>query len=130
MEILFLIGRILFGGFFLWMGIGHFTKKVGLIAYAQSRGVSSTSAAVLLSGVMVILGGVGIILGVFIDIALWLIIIFLVFVSFMIHKFWEINDPSQRMVEANAFMKNIALLGAALMMLIISSPWAISLGSY
>lgn len=121
-AILFLIGRILFGGFFIMNGINHFTKNAGMSQYAASKGVPSPSFAVYLSGLMILLGGLGILLGVYTQISLWLIIAFLVIISFKMHNFWTIGDES-KMPEQIQFMKNMALLGAALMMLGMSEPW-------
>ncbi|MDP2629666.1 MAG: DoxX family protein [Candidatus Harrisonbacteria bacterium] len=128
MEILFLVGRILFGGFFVMMGLNHFMKREDMVHYARTKSVSSPEMAVMISGLMIILGGLGVALGIFMDIALWFIIIFLFFVSFMMHKFWAEQDPQQKAAETVNFTKNMALLGAAVMMLSISF-WPYSLGA-
>ena len=44
----------------------------------------------------------------------------------MIHDFWNISDPTQRLGEMINFTKNAALMGAALMMLSLP-PWPYSL---
>jgi len=127
MEILFLIGRILFGGFFLISGFKHFKNGKMLTGYAASKGVPSASLAVYVSGLMIFLGGLGVLLGVYTQVSLWLIIIFLVLTSFKMHNFWTIADPMAKMPEQVNFMKNMALAGAALMMLLMAEPWVYSL---
>jgi len=123
MDILFLIGRIIFGGFFVMMGLNHFMKRTGMVQYAQSKGVPAPGLAVAFTGLMLLLGGLGVVVGAYTQISLWLIIIFLLGVTFQMHNFWTMNDPQSKMVEMSQFMKNMALLGAALMMLQLAEPW-------
>jgi len=47
--------------------------------------------------------------------------------SFVMHNYWAVTDPAARVVDQVSFMKNIALLGAAWMLLLIPQPWAFSL---
>jgi putative oxidoreductase len=61
MQILFLIGRILLGGYFLYNGIGHFKGLTGMVGYSKSKGVPLAKAAVVISGVILTLGGLTII---------------------------------------------------------------------
>ncbi len=114
-DILFLIGRILFGGYFLVSGIGHLTGTKGLSEYAASKKVPFPVLSVIVTGLVLVLGGLGIVLDVYRDISLILISLFLLVVSFMMHGFWNIKDPKERALEKISFYKNIALLGAALM---------------
>ncbi|MBI5221628.1 MAG: hypothetical protein HY979_02390 [Candidatus Magasanikbacteria bacterium] len=45
----------------------------------------------------------------------------------MMHNFWKDTDQNMKMSNYVNFTKNMALLGAALMLLVISTPWAMSL---
>lgn len=126
MDYLFLLGRILYGGFFLYSGIQHFIKSEMMTGYAASRGVPSPKLAVQGSGALIVLGGIGVILGAYVELALWLIVIFLVPVTFMMHAFWKTEDQNAKMADMVAFMKNAALLGATFMMMAIPEPWALS----
>jgi len=127
MDILFLIGRILFGGFFLMSGMNHFLKSEILVSYSRSKKVPMPNFSVLFSGLFLVLAGLFIILGIFIKFAVFLLVIFFVLVSFKMHNFWTISDPQENMMQKMNFMKNMAFLGASLMMLAISYPWAYSL---
>lgn len=122
MDILHLIGQLLFGGFFVLQGVNHFKNTEGLIAYATSTGVSSAKTAVLGSGVLVFLGGLGVLLYGFIpyiltQVALIMLVVFLVPVSFKMHAFWKHTDPQAKAMDKVQFMKNMALLGAVLSMI-------------
>lgn len=118
-DILFLIGRVLLGGYFIISGINHFTKLEMIAGYSQSKGVPSAKTAVIVTGIMILLGGLGILFGVYIQWAVLLLAIFLVVVTFKIHAFWSVQDPNMKMMEMVHFMKNLALLGAVLMLLSI-----------
>jgi hypothetical protein len=53
--------------------------------------------------------------------------VLLVPTSFLMHNYWTITDPAARQHDAVSFKKNIALLGAAWMLLVIPQPWPWSL---
>jgi uncharacterized membrane protein YphA (DoxX/SURF4 family) len=127
MTILFILGRILFGGFFLYNGIKHILNKAQLIGYAQSKGVTHAKAAVLGSGILILLGGFMVIVGLFPRLGLVFIATFLVGVTFKMHRFWKITDPQMRAMEKIQFTKNMALLGAVLMMLGLFAEWPLSI---
>ena len=127
MIYLFLLGRILVGGYFIMSGYNHFKNLRGLTGYAQSKGVPMPKAAVLLTGAMMFLGGLGILLGAYIELSVLLLSVFLVITTFQMHQYWKISDQMARMGEEINFKKNLALLGALLIMLAIPLPWAMSL---
>ena len=123
MIILFLVGRVLFGGYFVMNGLNHFMKMGMMKGYASSKSVPMASMAVAITGLMILLGGLGILMGVYIQLSVLLLAIFLVFVTFKMHNFWAVTEPNMKMMEMVNFYKNMALLGAVLMMLFIPSPW-------
>ena len=126
MEILSLLGRIIFGGFFLMNAWQHFTKLDSYSGYAASKGVPSPTVAVFVSGILLLLGGLGVLFGVSPTASLTLLILFLVPVSLSMHAFWKVADPNMKMAEQIAFMKNLALIGALLMLYAVPVPWAYS----
>jgi putative oxidoreductase len=128
-AILLLIGRILYGGFFLISGFNHFAKMSSYKPYVASKGVPTPAVAVLGSGLLILLGGLSVLLGFWPHIGLLLIVVFLLGVTPKMHAFWGVTDPMARMGEQINFMKNVALLGAALAMAAIPHPWPIGLGS-
>lgn len=127
MIYLFILGRIIVGGYFIMNGYNHFKNLGMLTGYAQSKGVPMAKQAVLLTGLMMLLGGAGIVLGVYVKLSILLVSVFLFGVSFTMHRFWTISDQMARMGEEINFKKNIALMGAMLMILAIPLPWAVSL---
>jgi putative oxidoreductase len=127
MDILFLIGRLIYGGFFLMSGINHFQKFGIYKAYAAGKGTPAPGIAVGATGLLLLAGALSMILGAFPRAGAALLIIFLLGVTPMMHNFWVVEDPQARMSEMVNFMKNVALLGAALMSLAIPQPWPLSL---
>lgn len=121
MEIAFLIGKLLFGGYFIMNGINHFKNKGYLAGYAQSKHIPSPEFAVLLSGAILLVSGVCVIIELFAPIALLALVGFLIVVSFTMHNFWKIEDKQAKAMEQIQFMKNMALVGACLMLLSIES---------
>lgn len=129
-ELLFLLGRILYGGFFVLNALNHFTKTGMMAQYAGSKKIPSPKYAVWLSGLFILFGGLGILLGVYVQWAVLLLVVFLVVVSLTMHNFWTVQDPMQKQMEQVQFLKNMALLGAALMALAIPEPWVLSLAPW
>ncbi|MGD2215244.1 MAG: DoxX family protein [Gemmatimonadales bacterium] len=116
MDWLYLIGRVLFGLIFVGSGLGHFMRLPGMAHYAGAKGVPVAKVTVAISGIMLFAGGLSVILGVYMEIGIWLLIFFLVAAAFMMHDFWTVTDPAQKMVEQAMFMKNLSMAGAALLL--------------
>lgn len=120
------VGRALFGGYFLYNGINHFTSTGMLAGYAESKGVPVPRAAVLVSGALLLLGGASVLLGTRPKTGASLIATFLLGVSPQMHAFWTIDDPQERMPELVNFTKNMALVGGAALIAAQPEPWAAS----
>lgn len=127
MQYLFILGEVLLGGYFIMSGVNHFRHTSMLAGYAESKGVPMAKESVLLTGVLLVLGGLGIFLGVYVQISILLLVVFLLVTSFKMHAFWKESDPQAKMGDQINFTKNMALLGALLMLLAIPEPWMISL---
>lgn len=99
------------------MGLNHFKNNKMLAGYATSKGVPMPGLSVYVSGLLIFFGGLGVILNMYAVWSLAMIIIFLVPVSFMIHSYWKNTDPMAKMADMTHFLKNMALVGAALMLI-------------
>jgi putative oxidoreductase len=127
MDFLFLLGRLFYGGFFVLAGINHFTHLSVMAGYAGFNGVPAPKLAVIGSGIIVAIGGLCVVLGCQPTWGVALIALFLVPVTLMMHRFWADKDPQAKQMNLVNFQKNIALLGAALLLLFIPQPWPWSL---
>ena len=113
---IYLLGRIIFGAYFVYSGFNHFKNEKNMTMYAKSKGVPSPRVAVLVGGALLILGGLGFILDMDVQLASLALLLFLVPTTFMMHAFWKVSDPMHKMSETINFTKNLALIGALLMM--------------
>ena len=108
------VGRLLFVAIFLMSGPMHFSGK--MIEHAASQGVPLANIAVPLSGIIALLCGLSILLGYKARIGALLLIVFLVPVTLMMHQFWNVTDPMMSQMQMAMFMKNVSMLGGALML--------------
>jgi putative oxidoreductase len=107
------VGRVLYSAIFLMTIFGHFSQ--GYVGYATQQGVPAAGLLVPLSGIIAIAGALSIALGFKAKLGAWLIVIFLVPVTLAMHNFWAVSDPMMRGMQMAMFMKNVSMLGAALL---------------
>src|SRR6202047_1992814 len=107
------LGRFFFALIFLFAAPNHFTRQT--IAFSASQGVPLASILVPFSGVLAFAGGLSILLGYRAKLGAWLLVLFLIPVTLMMHKFWAVQDPMMAQMHMAMFMKNVAMLGSALL---------------
>ena len=118
-----ILGRLCFALIFLMSGFTHFAKQT--IGFAASQGVPMASVLVPASGLLAFFGALSILLGYRAKLGAWLIVVFLIGVTPM-HKFWGITDPMMQQMQVVMFMKNITMLGGALLITQFGSgPWSL-----
>jgi len=107
------LGRALFALIFIVASIGHFSSKE--IAFAAHQGVPFASLLVPLSGVLALAGGLSVLLGYKARLGAWMLIVFLVPVTLTMHAFWTVTDPMMAQMQQAMFLKNVSMMGAALL---------------
>jgi putative oxidoreductase len=101
----------------------HFSSQI--IGYAASQGVPLASLVVPFSGLLAIVGGLSIVLGYRARAGAWLIIVFLLGVT-PLHNFWAVTDPMMHQMQFVMFLKNLAMLGGALLISQLGTgPWSL-----
>jgi putative oxidoreductase len=75
---------------------------------------------------VLLLGGASVLLGVKPKVGTLAIMGFLAGVSPIMHDFWRAEDPAQRQNDMVHFMKNMAMLGAAMALMAHEEPWPVS----
>jgi putative oxidoreductase len=113
MKLVLLLGRILFSLVFIFTIMSHFSSEA--ISYGAANNVPIPSILVPLSGIVACLGGLSILIGYKARAGAWLIVIFLVPVTLMMHQFWMVTDPMMKQMQMANFFKNAALIGSSLM---------------
>jgi putative oxidoreductase len=114
MDIVFLVGRVLFGALFLASAMGHLMKTADMAQYASSRGVPRAPLAVRVTGIQILVGGLMVVLGIWGDLGALLLVAFLLPTAVLMHGFWKETDPMAKQMEIVQFNKDVALAGAAL----------------
>src|SRR4029079_19537404 len=108
-DVVALVGRILFVLLFLGSGYGHLAQTEAMAGYAASKGVPSARLATQLTGVLIIVGALMVLLGVWADLGALLLVLFLVPTALLMHAFWKESDPQARQLEMIQFQKDMAL---------------------
>lgn len=129
MDFIFLIGRIIFAGYFLEAAYNHVVNADELTTWAKAKDVFAPRTSVLVAGLLLAFGGVSILFGVAPRAGLSALVLFFIPVTFTMHAFWRETDKERRHHEKKAFMKNMMIFGALLMMFSLTTPWPLSLGA-
>ncbi len=116
MDVIVLIGRILFVYVFLTSGYAHFANRKMMAPYAASKGVPAAMPATIAGGVLLVAGGLSVLLGIWPDLGSLLLFIFLAPTAVLMHSFWKETDPQAKMTETVQFGKDLGLAGASLML--------------
>jgi uncharacterized membrane protein YphA (DoxX/SURF4 family) len=111
-----MLGRVLFGFYFILAGWGHFRQADALAGYAAHAGIPAAKLSVLGSGALLLAGGLSVLLGLWVRAGAIALVLFLVPAAFMMHKYWAIADAGQRQAQQLNFQRNLALTGAALLL--------------
>jgi uncharacterized membrane protein YphA (DoxX/SURF4 family) len=115
MDVVFLIGRILFALVFLSSGPTlHLLQREKGIGYARAYGAPAPEVMVPLSGLAITLGALSVAFGVWGDLGALVLVAFLLPTAFYMHAFWKEQDEQMQQNQMAHFMKNVALAGGAL----------------
>ena len=116
MDVVLLIGRILFVAIFVVGGIGHLTNRKAMAEYARALGAPGGEFGVVVSGLVILVGGIMVAAGIWGDLGAILLFAFLVPTTLFMHRFWKIDDPQMQQMDQVMFFKNVSLMGGALVL--------------
>jgi len=108
-----LAGRQLFSIIFIVASAAHF--RPATVEYAAQHGVLLPGLLVPLSGIIALIGGLSVLFGYRTRLGAWLLVIFLIPVTLVMHNFWAVCYPAAFQVEQGLFFRNITMLGGALL---------------
>jgi putative oxidoreductase len=125
MTLLVPLGRTLFAAIFIMSAYTHVQPAV--IGYAKSVGLPAAGFLVPASGVLAGLGGLSVALGYYARIGALGIVIFLIPVTLAMHNFWQMTDTMSARSHMSMFMKNLSMLGGALLIIYFGSgPYSLA----
>jgi putative oxidoreductase len=109
------VARFFFSFIFILAGFNHFSS--GSVSYAAAQGIPIPDILVPVSGLIAIVGGLSVLLGIHARMGAALLLIFLVPVTLLMHNFWAVADPQMAQTQMTNFLKNLSLIGGALLVL-------------
>ena len=113
MNQLVLLGRVFYSAVFLISVPGYFTDNT--IRYVAAQGLPLAGFVVPLLGSFALMGGVSILIGYRAKAGACLLVLFLAPMTVTIHNYWAIVDPAAAALQWSHFLKNLSLLGSALL---------------
>jgi putative oxidoreductase len=123
-----LAARVLFGGVLAFTGLNHFQNVDAMTGYAEAKGLPLPRVGVVGSGVVLVGAGLGVVTGVAPVLAAGALAVFLVAAAVLFHDFWAVS-ADQKQDEMTHFLKNVALAGGALSLLVAGADvWAYGAG--
>ena len=117
MDILILIGRILFGALIVFAGTNHILQMKKSAAFARMKGVPMPELANIVTGLLLLFGGLSFFLGKWMPEGAIALLVFFIPVTLMMHNFWKIKDPQKKKMEMQFFMGNMMVVGLLLITL-------------
>ena len=116
MDVVLLIGRILFAAIFIASGIGHLANRKAMAEYARALGAPGGEFGVVVSGLVILVGGIMVAAGIWGDLGAILLFAFLVPTTLLMHRFWKIEDPQMQQMDQVMFFKNVSLIGGSVIL--------------
>jgi putative oxidoreductase len=113
-----LAGRILIGLFFGVVAavMGHIAGSKGMEEYARSMRFPIPAIAGWPTGLWLVAASVSVGLGIWGDVGALMIAAFLIPAAAWFHRFWEVEDETQKLMQTGFFFRNVIGVGASLIM--------------
>ena len=127
-DLAFLLGRALFAVVVGYLAVGNLLDLESAIGYAESKGAPLASITVPLGSLGLVTGALSVLVGVYPAVGVLAIVTFLIPITVIIHDFWTMEGQA-RQNEQIHFLKNVGLIGAALVFLALSTAtWPLAVG--
>ena len=126
MDVVLVIGRILFALLFITSGLAHFAKLEAMTGYAKYKKLPAAKFGVLISGLFFLLGGVYIAAGFWVDLGALMLAVTLILAAIIFHNFWKETDATAKQNEQTGFFKDLSLAGAALILFALVATGALT----
>ncbi|MDA9431479.1 DoxX family protein [Bradyrhizobium sp. CCBAU 51627] len=117
-DLLILVGRILLAWVFVGSAYGALTNFSGSVGYFRSLNVPVPQLFTIITVTLEILMSVGLILGIGTRYCAILVLLFVLSATAIAHRYWEYPVGPQQIGQYNNFLKNMSILGGALLILV------------
>lgn len=116
-DLALLVGRICIGALFIWAAFEKLIHWSATVAHVKQREVPYASLALPLAIAIQIFGGLSLFLGYQIRIGALILILFIIPATIRFHDFWNL-EGTERTIEKTQFMKDVAIFGSLLYILV------------
>jgi putative oxidoreductase len=124
----FLAGRALFALVVGYLALGNLLDLESAVGYAEHKGVPLASVSVPLGSLALVAGALAVLTGVYPGLGALAVTLSLVPITVTMHDFWTM-EGQERQNERIHFLKNVGLLGGALVFLALSTiAWPLAAG--
>jgi putative oxidoreductase len=110
-----LIGRILISPIFILAGISKLMNFSTITGYAADAHVPLPAVALACAAAIQLLGGLAILVGFRAKFASWIVFLFLIPSTLVLHNFWAMAGP-ERTANIRQFETNLAIMGGLLIL--------------
>jgi putative oxidoreductase len=117
-DAIWLLARCCIGGIFVYSGFGKLTGLDGFAASLAKNGVPMADVMAIVGASVEFFGGLAIVLGLQTRTAALLMAAFTISATLISHRFWELQDVAAFKQQSVHFMKNLAILGAFLLLFV------------
>ena len=121
-----LVGRFLLGLIFIIAGYGKIMGYAGTAGYMASKGMPLVPLLLPLTILLELGCGLMLVLGWRARLAAFILFLFIIPTTLIFHNFWA-SPPAQVQSQMNNFLKNLAIMGGMLYVMVYGSG-AISVG--
>ncbi len=117
-DVLILIGRIMLAWVFVGVAYGAITNFAGSVAYFTSQKLFPPELWTWVALLLELLISASLILGIATRYGAILVFVFVVIATAIAHRYWEYPAGPQQIGQYNNFLKNISIMGGALVILV------------
>jgi len=117
-HVLILIGRILLAWVFVGSAYGAITNFSGSVGYFRSLNLPAPELFTITAVALEVLMSAGLILGIGTRYCAILAFLFVMIATAIAHRYWEYPAGPQQIGQYNNFLKNISIMGGALLIFV------------
>lgn len=117
-DLMILIGRILLAWIFVGSAYGAMTNFSGSVSYFRSLNLPAPELFTTTTVALEVLMSAGLILGIGTRYCAVLVFLFVLLSTAIAHRYWEYPAGPQQIGQYNNFLKNISIMGGAILILV------------